>query len=622
MAMHVNVLAYTVSRTKKWLDRPRLRDRSRLLAAALVVLSGIAWAIGIVYETHRDPTRPIADLPTVEVDRADVAWVLTENGSVESSDDAVIRCRVESFLGLPITATTGNFVPPPAGTRSPRASIGGGMASSTSRGGSSRSAAGPTTRLGAERDPSQGAGGSGAARSAAGGPTAAVAAANAARAAGASPTRQRPVIRSFEHVVEPHTPLRSTLPDSGAILTAAPKPPTIISIVPEGTRVSAGDVVCELDSSVFRDALPVQQIRCVQAKAWLDQARYIVDANEIALREYQHGILPQDFEQVRDYITICELEAKQVRTNLAWSRAAAAKGYRTLPQVEADAAAVDEAELALREARGMLVQLQEHTGKRIIKAHQAKIAAIRADLLSLESVSQLEGRRLKRIQTMITNCTMRAPRDGTVVYANRVSAWGSVELQIREGLPVYASQPIFRLLDPRRMRVRARINETQVARVKAGQPVSIHLEAFPRRRMRGRVAEITPIAALAHGPFSDVHSYYATVRIDSGGFDELRAGLSAELKIEVETHRQVTRVPLESVRRLGDQTFVALATPSGDDVDWRWKPIELGVSDSAFTEVVSGLEPGDRVIAKSDALPPPEPVAATTEPDQAVAMDD
>jgi multidrug resistance efflux pump len=405
-------------------------------------------------------------------------------------------------------------------------------------------------------------------------------------------------------------------------LTAPPKPPTILSIVPEGTRVRAGDVVCVLDASVFRDALPVQRIRRVQAQAWLEQARCILEANQIALREYEQGVLPQDLELVQNYVQICELETNQVRRNLAWSRAAAARGFRTAAQARADAAALEEAELALGEARGMLVQLQKHTGKRILTAHAAKIAAVRADLLALESAFQLECSRLKRIETMIANCTIRAPRDGTVAYAHRVNRWGTVEMQIREGVPVYQSQPIFRLLDPRRMQVRARINESQVARVKSGQPVSIHLDAFPDRPLRGRVAEITPIASLASGPFPDVHIYDARVSIDSGGFDELRAGLSAELRIEVETHRRVTRIPLESVRWLGDQTFVALATGDGADVDWRWQLVELGVSDSAFTEVVSGLEAGERVVAHSDILPPPEFVPPAADTDQAVAMHD
>ena len=104
-------------------------------------------------------------------------------------------------------------------------------------------------------------------------------------------------------------------------------------------------------------------------------------------------------------------------------------------------------------------------------------------------------------------------------------------MQIRAGLTVYPSQPIFRLLDPRHLQVRARINESQVALVRSGQPVLIHLEAFPDRPLRGRVAAIVPIPSLADGPYSDVRYFYATVRIESGGFDALRSGLSAQLRI-------------------------------------------------------------------------------------------
>src|SRR5262249_50142955 len=129
----------------------------------------------------------------------------------------------------------------------------------------------------------------------------------------------RPEIRSFSYVVEPYAPLRAGLPDQGAIATAPPAPPAIVSIVPEGTRVKAGAVVCELDSSVFRTALPVQQIRHLQANAWVEQARGMLEANEIALREYVDGIYPQDVEQVKQYIAICELERDRAKRNAAWS---------------------------------------------------------------------------------------------------------------------------------------------------------------------------------------------------------------------------------------------------------------------------------------------------------------
>ena len=142
----------------------------------------------------------------------------------------------------------------------------------------------------------------------------------------------------------------------------------------------------------------------------------------------------------------------------------------------------------------MLEQLVKYTGKRIIKARKARIQAIRADLLSLESSFRLERERLKQIETMIANCTLRAPRAGIIVLRQpALSARAHLDSQIREGLIVHASQPIFRLLDPHHIQVRAKINESQVARIRPGQPVLIHLEAFPDRRLLGSVAQIVPI---------------------------------------------------------------------------------------------------------------------------------
>jgi len=438
----------------------------------------------------------------------------------------------------------------------------------------------------------------------------------------ASLASKRPEIRSFGYVVEPYTPLRASLPDQGVIATAPPAPPAIVSIVPEGSRVKAGAVVCELDSSVFRDALPVQQIRFVQAKAWVEQARSILAANEIALREYEEGIFPQDVEQVKQYINICEIERDRAQQNLAWSAGVAAKGFRTMAQVDADAAVLKQAEISLHDAQSMLNRLVKHTGRRIKKARRAKIKAIIADLLALESCLLLEGDRLRRIEAMIANCSMRAPRDGIVAYANRTNAWGMVVTQIREGLLVHQSQPIFRLLDSSDMHVKARINESQVAQIRSGQPVVIHLEAFPDQPMRGSVAEITPIPSLAGGPFSDVRTYSATVRIESGGFDALRSGLSAELDFLVESRHRVTRVPLEAIRWADDKPYVALTTDSPDGLDWTWKPIAVGVTDTSFAEVLSGLEPGDRVIAQCERLPEPEPLPAPTEEAMDIAMEE
>ncbi len=325
----------------------------------------------------------------------------------------------------------------------------------------------------------------------------------------------------------------------------------------------------------------------------------------IALREYEAGLLPQDIELVRQNIAIRRIEKEQAARNLDWSRRAFRKGFRTETQVNADKALVEQATIALRNAEGMLEQLEKYTGKRILKARRARIEAIRADLLSLEWSFRLEHQRLKRIETMVANCTLRAPRDGTVVYANPPYGSATSDNQIREGLIVHTMQPIFRLLDSHHIQVRARINESQVARIRPGLPVMIHLEAFPEQPLQGSVAQIVPIPSSAGAASPDVRSFFAIVRIESGGFDEMTTGLSAELDFLIETRHDVTRIPLEAVRWVGDRSYAAtLVSTTGED--WEWRPIALGVTDADFAEVVRGLEPGERVIAHSEALPETE----------------
>ncbi len=196
------------------------------------------------------------------------------------------------------------------------------------------------------------------------------------------------------------------------------------------------------------------------------------------------------------------------------------------------------------------------------------------------------------------------------MYFNQSDRRGMVTQPIAEGVTLRQDQPIFNLPDPLHMRVRARINESKLALIRRGQPAHIIVDAYPGLPMRGTVGEINAInVPPANG--SDVRVYYANVNID-GSFDELRPGLSAQVSFWVQARRSVTRVPLESVRWVGGQTFVAIhdrAAAEAGKPPWRWQPIELGLSDQTFAEVVAGLKPGDRVASPASGLPAPTPVA-------------
>jgi multidrug resistance efflux pump len=381
----------------------------------------------------------------------------------------------------------------------------------------------------------------------------------------------------------------------------------IVEIVPEGQRVKAGDVVCRLDSSSYDDEEKAQLIRYLQAKSYVEQANAILEVNLITLREFRDGIYPQDLTLVRQYIEQCMLEKVRLGRNVAWSRDMLKKGFRTRNQTTADEQAYQQADIALIEAQGMYARLKDQTGPKLLKQLEANVRAIQADKLTQDAAFSLEDQRLKRIKKNIANCTVRAPRDGIVVYANQANRWGTVTAPIDQGVTLRQDQPIFYLPDPKHMRVKAKINETKLTMIETGMPATIVIDAYPDRPVRGTVAEVTAISIPVNA--TDVRVYYANVDIIDG-FDDLRPGLSAEIRFEVETRRRVTRVPLESIRWVGEEAFVAVYDGSLADagkVPWQWRPIEVGLSNAEYAEVLSGLKTGDRIVAIPRELPAPKP---------------
>lgn len=630
-------------------EMPRRTLRIWVLLALL--LTPVCLFLAIATKLRASWTRLNTPLPltTLAVDEGDIDLIVTENGTLESSNNATARCQVEALIGM-VGGAQGAMGPGgrPGGMRGNRDSgqggnqaggAAGGMGGPSGQGGQNPQQTQPQPKTQGAAKGKVGAGAGAGGDAAAGGANAAAGGDDTATSppGGANPGPKKPTIRSFTSEVEPHVPLRPKPPSQpvqqpkapvidpalggggsgrrgggsgGDMMQEKPGSTRIISLLPEGTRVQAGDVVCVLDSAAFRDELKAQRIRFIQAKAWVEQARALLEVNEITLREYRDGIYPQDQQLIRQYISTCRVDYERAKRNYAWSEQTTRNGFRSSSQLKADALVLQQAEIKLREAEGMSERLDKYTAPKIIKALEAKIKAILADKLAQESTFELESDRLKRLESTVAHCTIRSPRDGVVVYAQQANRWGRVENPIQEGVTVREGQAIFNVPDPNHMQVRAKVNESKVALIQSGQPVLIRIDAFPDRPLRGIVTEITPIPAPGT-PAADIRVYFAVVKIDAGGFDGLRPGLSAEVTFRVESKQHVTLVPLQAVRWVGSRAFAAVEarpeTESRPEPPWRWEPIALGLSDTDRAEVIAGLKPGDRVVANPEALPAPAP---------------
>ncbi|HEU5118206.1 MAG TPA: hypothetical protein VFT74_16430, partial [Isosphaeraceae bacterium] len=319
-----------------------------------------------------------AKLETVSIDRGDVRSYVVEGGSLESADKAIVRCKVEAVLG---TVTSGAQTGGQGGRGGNTPAAGGTTAQAAAPAAATKAATTTTTAASAGKSAS-------AAQAVAAGQTAANAPAQANTAgssASAGGIIQKPVIKSFTMVITPHTPLRPAAAANAAAkaqqnlqqLTnqqnGGDQQPqkqgstTILKILPEGSPVEAGDVVCWLDSSQFEDELKSQLIRYAQAKSWVEQAEYAFKAAQIARQGYIKGVYPQDLMLITQYIHTCKISLKQAQDNLKWENSMLRKSLRTDTQVKGAQYSLQRAELALQEAEKMHDRLVKFTAPKLIE---------------------------------------------------------------------------------------------------------------------------------------------------------------------------------------------------------------------------------------------------------------
>ena len=106
---------------------------------------------------------------------------------------------------------------------------------------------------------------------------------------------------------------------------------TIMSLLPEGTKVKKGDVVARLDESALKDQFTNQRIAENGAEAAYLNAKLTREVAEIALTEYVEGIFKQDLETVQGEVLGAQTAVKRAEAKLERTRRAREQLTRVLP---------------------------------------------------------------------------------------------------------------------------------------------------------------------------------------------------------------------------------------------------------------------------------------------------
>jgi RND family efflux transporter MFP subunit len=226
---------------------------------------------------------------------------------------------------------------------------------------------------------------------------------------------------------------------------------------------------------------------------------------------------------------------------------------------------------------------------------KAEVDSLVARIESAQEQVKVAESQIAMQQTAIDDTIIRAPFSG--VALSKDAQPGEMVSPVSAG-GGFTRTGISTIVDMRSLEIEVDVNESYINRVRAGQPVTAVLDAYPDWQIPADVITMVPTA--------DRQKATVLVRI---GFKQLDPRILPDMGVKVTFLREadaaatpvaqgVTLVPQAAVTTDNGATFVFLV--NGETVERR--AIKVGGTDGDRVEVMAGLKGGDRVVI----APPPE----------------
>jgi HlyD family secretion protein len=155
---------------------------------------------------------------------------------------------------------------------------------------------------------------------------------------------------------------------------------TIIELIPEGTYVKEGDVICRLDSSQYEELVRQQEILVQQARSDCLKAEMDLKASQISLREYELGTLPQARQDYQSQIALSEADIQRQKDRLDWAEAMVDKGYISVGELVKERQTLLKSSINLNQARLRSRNLESFTAPMGMRRLEATVEKFKEEL--------------------------------------------------------------------------------------------------------------------------------------------------------------------------------------------------------------------------------------------------
>jgi multidrug efflux pump subunit AcrA (membrane-fusion protein) len=323
----------------------------------------------------------------------------------------------------------------------------------------------------------------------------------------------------------------------------------IMRMIKAGTTVRPGDPLVEFDRQ--------EQIRNA-----LDRKAELNDFDQ----QIKKRVADEAAAKASDDSTL-----KQADSTLEKARLELVKN-EMLPKLQAE-----KNNLAFEEAQARLKQLQE--------TYNLKRSAAAADIRILQIRRERSEATMKQAESNAEKMLIASPLPGVAVIKTTFKNGGNM-VEFMEGDEVRPGQAVIEVVNPAVMRVRARVNQTDMNDLRQGQNVRVGLDAYPELSFPGTVDQISPIGQ--QSTLSPKVRNFIVLVLVNGAHPNLMPDLTASLDVELERVSGALVVPRDAVVVEGEHAYVRVKRGGS----FERQDVTLGPMNTHEVVVNGGLQEG------------------------------
>jgi HlyD family secretion protein len=327
--------------------------------------------------------------------------------------------------------------------------------------------------------------------------------------------------------------------------------------VEQGDTVTKGQILARMDDSNI-------QPQIMQARASLASAQ----ANLARLR---NGSRPED------------IAAAEARVESARSRAALAKEKVSRYESLADRGAItrDRLDELLADKTATAANLLEQQRQ----LDQLRNGSRAEEIAQAVAQEQEAIARLRIIEVQQEDTIVRAPFDGKVTQ--KFTNVGSFVTPTTSASTTSSATSTSIVAVANGLEILAKVPEVDISQIRVGQSVEIVADAYPDKVFKGRVRLIAPEAIVEQ----NVTSFQVRIALETGK-NELQSGMNTDLKFVGKTLQNTLVVPTVAIVTENNQTGLLLPDENNKP---KFHPVTLGITINDRTQILKGVNPGDRV---------------------------